>query len=80
MLEGPEDLFCKEWMISIISSLDTSAISKFNWFQFLRNFKGVILGTFGIKLSVLTPTLAKKLLKLVAISLSLSMIFPPKFS
>ena len=80
MLEGTEDLFFKEWMISIISSLDTSAITKSNRFRFLRNFKGAILGTFGIKLSVLIPTLAKKLLKLVAISLSLSMIFPPKFS
>ena len=73
MLEVPEDLFSKECMKSSISSIDTWANTKFIWLQFFNNL-GDILGTFGIKFSVLTITLAKKLLKLVAVSLSLSMI------
>ena len=38
------------------------------------------LGTLGIRFSVIGPTVTKTILKLVAISLSLYMIFPPMLS
>ena len=49
-------------------------------FLLIRNVDGDILGTLGIAFSVDGPTLTKKILKLLAKSLSLSTIFPPIFN
>ena len=47
---------------------------------FVANSDSDMLGTFEMELSVLGPRLTKNLLKLVAISLSSSMILPPIFN
>ena len=63
-------------MILIISSSDKWEIINSVKFLSFKKFSGVMLTDLGIEESVEGPTLTKKLLKLVTISLVLSIVTP----
>ena len=79
ILAGPELLLARALITSNISCSEIWAIIKSNWFLFLRNLVGDMLGTLGTDFSVTGPTFAKKLLKLLVIvtgsSITLPLIF-----
>ena len=73
-------MFATEVMISKTSSSSIWAIISSNWLRFFKYAVGDLLGTFGTVFSVSGPTFAKKELKLLAIELESSTIFPLMFS
>ena len=80
ILQGPEPLLGKDWINSRISSFEIWAIMRLNWFLSLRYLLADIWLTFGILLSNSGPTLTKKSLTWLAISLGSATVFPLIFS